>query len=129
LEWQVTHLERRFHEEFSTDSILKEIRLLSPGLLIGENPSAFALEPVLRWGFWTRRWSFGTSRWVVMLKRNDLPEELRPRFGLHCGAVITSVSGTPTLLNNEVHLSNFYMDSLVDAQFRRGEFAVEASSS
>jgi hypothetical protein len=125
----VTHPEKRFHAEFTTDRITKEIRLLSPGLLIGENPSAFARELVLRWGFWSKRWVFDASTWVVMLKRDDLPEKLQAGFGLHRGAVFTSASRTPTLLNTEAQLDDFYMDNLVDAQLRRGEFAVQAPAS
>ncbi len=121
--------EKRFHEEFTTERIVKEIRLVSPNLLIGESPVAFAREMVLRWGFWSQRWFFDPSKWVCMLKRNHLPEELQTGFSLHYGAVITSVSLTPTLLNTESQLMDFYMDSLIDAQLRRGEFARRATAS
>lgn len=125
----MAHPEKRFHAEFTIDRIVKEIRLISPGLLIGENPVAFARELMLRWGFWSNRWSFDSSRWIIMLKRSELPEELRSGFSLHQGAVVTSVSRTPTLLNTESQLESFYMDTLIDAQSCRGEFASKANAS
>lgn len=125
----MAHPEKRFHVEFTIDRIVKEIRLISPGLLIGENPVAFARELMLRWGFWSNRWSFGSSGWIIMLDRSDLPEELRTGFDLHWGAVVASVSRTPTLLNTESQLENFHMDALIDAQFCRGEFASKANAS
>lgn len=40
----MAHSERRFHEEFSTERIVREIRLVSPDLLFGNCPTAFARE-------------------------------------------------------------------------------------
>ncbi len=125
----MAHPEKRFHAEFTIDRIVNEIRLMSLGLLIGESPVAFARELMLRWGFSSKQWGFDSSRWIIMLKRSDLPEELQSGFGLHQGAVITSVSRMPTLLNTESQLENFYMDTLIDAQFCRGEFAGKTNAS
>ncbi len=115
--------ERRFHEEFSTERIVKEIRLVSPDLLVGDCPTAFARKLILRWGFWSQRYGFDPSRWVVMLLKDEVPEELQGGFSLHVGAIMTSRSTTPTMLNRMDHAKNFYADRLLDAQSCRGEFA------
>ncbi len=111
-----------FHEEFGTERIVKEIRLVSPGMLVGEYPAAFARELILKWEFWSRRYGFDPSRWVVMLLRDELPETLRGGFGLHVGAIMTSRSTIPTVFNRVDHAKNFYEDRLLDAQFCRAEF-------
>ncbi len=112
-----------FHEEFSTERIVKEIRLASPGMLVGEYPAAFARELILKWEFSSRRYAFDPLRWVVMLQRDELPEALRGGFGVHIGAVLTSRSAAPTMLNRMDHVNNFYADRLLEARLCKGEFA------
>lgn len=119
----MAYSERQFHEEFRPERIEREIRLVSPDLLIGDRPEAFVRELVTKWGFRHRDWIFGPSRWVVMVIRDEMPENLQTGFGLHFGAVMTSASRVPTLLNNEEQLQSFYEDRLHDARFCRGEFA------
>jgi hypothetical protein len=119
----VAHLEKHFHEEFSTERIVKEIRLVSPDLLVGNCPAAFARELILRWGFWSQRYGFDPSRRVVMLLRDEMPEALQTGFGLHIGAIMTSRSMTPTMFNRFDQAKRFYEDRLLDAQYCKGEFA------
>lgn len=111
-----------FHEEFRPERVEREIRLISPGLLVGENPAAFARELMTMWEFGTRR-SFDPFRSVFMIVRDDLPENLRSGFGLHFGAVMTSASRIPTMLNSKDQLQSFYEDRLLDARLCQGEFA------
>lgn len=119
----MAYSERRFHEEFGIERIVKEIRLVSPDLLVGNCPTAFARELILRWGFWSQRYGFDPSRWVVMLLRDEVPDVLRGGFGLHTGAIMTSRSTIPTMFNHIDYAKAFYEDRLLDAQFCRGEFA------
>lgn len=116
--------EKRFHQEFRPETIERQISLVSPELLAGDRPYAFVRELVTFWEFSTNDWGFKKSpHWVVKLVREELPESFQAGFGLHCGAVMTSASSIPTLLNNDLQLQAFYEERVLDARFCRGEFA------
>lgn len=111
---------RKWHELFRIETVLRRVRDLSPDLISGQHPEAFARELVTRWGY-GEVVSLGSLGYVAKVSRVDTPEELAPGFAQYYGVGFTPYSAA--LFHTQDQLQEYFENRLLDAQDRKGDFA------
>lgn len=115
--------DRRWHELFRTETVLRKMKELSPDLATGRYPEAFAKELITRWGFGDTV-SVGSVGFVAKVCRDDVPEELQLGFGRYYGVGMTPYS--VALFHSQHQLQEYFENRLLDAQDQKGDFASDS---
>lgn len=112
--------DKRWHELFRTETVLREIKDISPDLVTGSYPEAFAKELITKWGFGDAV-SLGSLGFVARVCRDDVPEELELGFGQYYGVGMTPISAA--LFHSQHQLQEYFEKRLLDARNRKGDFS------
>jgi hypothetical protein len=99
------------HEFFRVETIVRKIRELSPSLLEGKHPEAFARELLTNWGY-GHTVSVGSAGSIAKITRDDVPIELQFGFGKYYGVAITHRA--EAIFSSPDHLQEFFENRLLD---------------
>lgn len=114
------HRKKNLHELIRSETIVKKMRELSPDLINGSYPEAFAKELIAKWGYGETIF-LGALGPIAKVTKDDVPPALQIGFGKYCGAVITHKS--QALFSCQDYLQEYFENRLLDAQECKGDFA------
>jgi hypothetical protein len=111
---------KRLHELIRIETIVRKMRELSPDLINGSYPEAFARELITRWGYGEAIF-LGSLGPISKVSKDDVPPELQLGFGKYYGVVTTHRS--EAVFSCRGYLQEYFENRILDAQERKGDFA------